>query len=802
MRRRRRTPRPGARLRPIPQSAPPGGPEATPLWQLLGACLLLTALWALVLAALSMMFAPGPWLPRALTITTATVTVACVARLLQPHRHLFAAICGTLAGLALSAFWLIEAGRQSAWWDHPQAMADEIRWRLLVDTAPLETGGPLQDVVLLAIFLAAAITVLMLVGRGHPLFAGAFAALLLLIPSAATGESVGWLVLAGTGVLLTLLAWIGSPSPGKAGILAAVLAVAVATAAMAIAPATRDRVWNEASPTSPFSATVPDVTLALAENLSQPSSSLAFRFKSAEPGPYRFTLATLADFSGGRWQPQDDLNQGGLVVSDPRSVDLLTPEPAEVTAAASAVVSATVTIDGLLSDWLPLPQSTARVAEAEDPAGFDPEQWRWTANANTARAEMQGTRRGNTYVAEVRRDGPGAISPEVLAALPPDATRLVSGPGSDADDEADELAPYLGLPEELPEAIADAAERVAGSASDRLAVGRALEGWFRSGEFAYDEEAPYRPGLNPDDPYQVIEALLTERSGFCVHYASAFAVMARYLGAPTRIAVGYATRALDGEFDTFVGGRELHAWPEIYVAGAGWVTFEPTPGGAGVRSDGVDRERAEGLPAGPAPAETQEGTPEAESERQRARAIPDEESATAGNEQSEPATGEKSAAPRAVAIVLAALVAVALLCTPAVKRWLRARRRARAIAAGDRPASHAWEELRDTAADLALVAPAEGRAGPRAQTAEALIDHLEAQHALAGSAAAAARVLADRMVDERYGAGSTDRDLQGPGGPADISELLRISVDELRAGTGFGARLQARLLPRSIRPGR
>ena len=66
-----------------------------------------------------------------------------------------------------------------------------------------------------------------------------------------------------------------------------------------------------------------------------------------------------------------------------------------------------------------------------------------------------------------------------------------------------------------------------------------------------------------------------------MHFAGAFALMARTLGMPSRIVVGF----LPGEFtgDTVDGQRvaevttgQLHAWPEVYFEGVGWVAFEPT----------------------------------------------------------------------------------------------------------------------------------------------------------------------------------------------------------------------------------
>jgi hypothetical protein len=55
--------------------------------------------------------------------------------------------------------------------------------------------------------------------------------------------------------------------------------------------------------------------------------------------------------------------------------------------------------------------------------------------------------------------------------------------------------------------------------------------------------------------------------------------MARSLGLPTRVAVGFTP----GTYDTAnslwrVTTREAHAWPEVYLTGLGWTAFEPTPG--------------------------------------------------------------------------------------------------------------------------------------------------------------------------------------------------------------------------------
>ena len=89
-----------------------------------------------------------------------------------------------------------------------------------------------------------------------------------------------------------------------------------------------------------------------------------------------------------------------------------------------------------------------------------------------------------------------------------------------------------------------------------------------------------------------LEEFLAVRTGYAGHFAPAMAVMARELGIPARVAVGYlpATgpeESSDGR-EPFgdaadpgvfaVLPRDAHAWPELWFEGSGWVRFEPTPG--------------------------------------------------------------------------------------------------------------------------------------------------------------------------------------------------------------------------------
>ena len=54
-------------------------------------------------------------------------------------------------------------------------------------------------------------------------------------------------------------------------------------------------------------------------------------------------------------------------------------------------------------------------------------------------------------------------------------------------------------------------------------------------------------------------------------------LMARSVGIPARLAVGFLPGERTGDNVYQVTGKDSHAWPELYFPGQGWVRFEPTP---------------------------------------------------------------------------------------------------------------------------------------------------------------------------------------------------------------------------------
>lgn len=104
---------------------------------------------------------------------------------------------------------------------------------------------------------------------------------------------------------------------------------------------------------------------------------------------------------------------------------------------------------------------------------------------------------------------------------------------------------------------------------DGALVDRALA-WIRS-DFAYTLDTPL-PGRHAVD-----EFLFDYRAGFCEHFSSAFAVLMREAGIPTRVVTGYTggTRNRFGNY-WIVRRMDAHAWNEVWLEGRGWVRVDPT----------------------------------------------------------------------------------------------------------------------------------------------------------------------------------------------------------------------------------
>jgi Transglutaminase-like superfamily len=222
----------------------------------------------------------------------------------------------------------------------------------------------------------------------------------------------------------------------------------------------------------------------------------------------------------------------------------------------------------------------------------------------------------------------------------------------------------------------------------------ALQNWFRSdGGFTYDDTI--QSGDSADDLAAFLNPASGGRRGYCQQFAAAMAVMARMLGIPARVAVGFLAPDKTGP-DTYVySAHDMHAWPELYFAGAGWVRFEPTPAGRATDVPGYTIQPVTVInPNSPSASD------------QPSKDVPSKASAAVGPDErrqqnSLTADAQHSSFPwRRVLAGVALLVLLVLVALgPAV---VRRRRRERRRGGGP---EEAWAELRDTALDLRIPWP-------------------------------------------------------------------------------------------------
>ncbi|HHX57119.1 MAG TPA: hypothetical protein GX710_03790, partial [Clostridiales bacterium] len=107
---------------------------------------------------------------------------------------------------------------------------------------------------------------------------------------------------------------------------------------------------------------------------------------------------------------------------------------------------------------------------------------------------------------------------------------------------------------------------------------KAIEEYFIANNFIYDLNFRKSKGDNVED------FLFESKTGVCYEYATAMVILARAVGLPARYVEGFSVSNYSKDNGLFVvTPKESHAFPEVYISGYGWMSFEPT-----VPSDQID----------------------------------------------------------------------------------------------------------------------------------------------------------------------------------------------------------------------
>lgn len=171
----------------------------------------------------------------------------------------------------------------------------------------------------------------------------------------------------------------------------------------------------------------------------------------------------------------------------------------------------------------------------------------------------------------------------MLPTVPRNATyrvvSMVAQPNGAALDALSEKSPsvsrrFLDLPKVSSELRAITAG-IVGDAETPYRKAVAIQRHLRG--FTYDLR------VAADHDLRTMEQFLTTvRRGYCEQFATTMAVLARIAGLPSRVVIGFAngtpvSRRPGGATTYLVTTLDAHAWPEIWIEGAGWIAFEPTP---------------------------------------------------------------------------------------------------------------------------------------------------------------------------------------------------------------------------------
>ncbi|MDQ3916605.1 MAG: DUF3488 and transglutaminase-like domain-containing protein [Actinomycetota bacterium] len=438
--------------------------------------------------------------------------------------------------------------------------------------------------------------------------------------------------------------------------------------------------------------------VSIAPQLLEQTDTVLFTVQ-AERSTY-WRLLSLARFDGRDWEPLE----GGLTreVSDGSAFAGFSNAPRE-----SEPLEQTVTFRELESDRLPAAINPAEVDLAEDvDLTYDLE------NQDLVLPEDAGE--GFTYT--VTSNVPELTYEELTDAA-------VAYPG----------ASYVEAPEASSRTVALAEDlRVHDGTGKRLSDGQflvALQEELRTKfEYSDDPELVERSQVDGASADYLDYFLFDLRAGYCQQFATAFALLARLQGIPTRVAVGFLPGDRDTETDTFtVTGVETHAWPEVFFEDYGWVRFDPTPR-VQASAPSYTQEPLEEGPAAPGVAGAGVGAATGRQDLRRDRRLAGE-NVGPGLLEGERAIGnitpgavpENPAWARAfnrLALAVGVLLLVFLASVPALKRR-RILRRYRRATGPDGAAAAAFRHFEDEAAELAQPRrPAESAASYAARLAK------------------------------------------------------------------------------------
>jgi len=531
--------------------------------------LALASVW-LLSAAAAVSFGRLFSVPHATSRLLLAATAAVALAALTERRHLVLAgavsVVGLVAGLGLLVF------RETLWHGVPSsatlsAIAKSVGFisaQARTQVAPTPALAPLMLAAISAAWASSFASHSLAVRAGSPLLASlpplamfTFADVVL-----AEGSRPGYSILMLVGILAVVFAdglrrvrqwgpietWRSSVSSRRSRLATgtrgapslAVLVVGIAILAPGLLPG-----WGSegAFDAAGGRGTSLDPMVSLRADLASDPDRPLFEVTASTPAYWR--LLSLDHFDGVGWSASDapagrDLGPDGIISAIPGQ-EALRQE---------------FRIQGLTSPWLPMAYNPAAVSLPEGHVAY-------VDDAAVARTSVP-----------VPPDTAYRVDSTLVAPTPAELD-AASDPSSSAIHAAlpeGFYERYTQLPEDTPSIVRETAVKVSADAPDEYRKMLAIQYYLRN-RFSYTEDVRVPRGTDP-----MLWFLTESRAGFCQQFAGAMTAMARSLGYPARVAVGFLPGKPWGVDHWQVTTADAHAWPEIYFGELGWVAFEPTPG--------------------------------------------------------------------------------------------------------------------------------------------------------------------------------------------------------------------------------
>ena len=514
------------------------------------------------------------FLPVLTTVVVVSLTMALL-RTFRAQPLLVAA--GGLASLALILTFTFFRRDSIAGFLPSQATFDALGRHLrrasetvLAESSPVAPNAGIVLVACAALGLVVILVDALALPLGMPATSGLGLLAVLVVPAMIKPQSVGWLgfvtTAAGYLVILACSQWFApdartqadtarNPGQVRRAALTGGVALVVTLLLQLVVPGFDQGTFPQGSRLNPWgTATGLNPMISLGNSLRTPTGEGRITYATNSTTPLYLRSVTVDRFDGESWSPDDrNANRRAGTGRMDAGHEILAPEQTrQVTV---------VNTGDFTSPYLPVPYAPESVNGLTG-------RWSW----DPATLSIKGTdtnSRDQQYL--------------VQSSVPKLTTELLDASS----------APVQGVPEEfirppsnVPDIVRTTAESVTADSRTAYAKAMAIQRFLRGPGFTYSLESPVQNGYDGNG-LSVLADFLTQKSGYCIHFASAMAVMARLEGIPSRIAVGYAPGRQTGATVSVAGqgalpeyevdARDAHAWPELYFQGLGWVPFEPTP---------------------------------------------------------------------------------------------------------------------------------------------------------------------------------------------------------------------------------